>query len=249
MAELSEYLGHLLCEVTRARVMADAEAVKVAKMYVNDESQLMKTFPVPRMRLPSVEITVPLEIKDVPDGYKVKTNTNAPLLANLIVEELGPQLKKEGIHISTSEITKIIKDDPDLSRGIIPQNFAEKLSAQMYDHSKVLLTKKNQTDPGSTTKLSMTGAKFSKISTMIKDGLEKAVHNIPSKPVGITIESQTAKIREIGNPGLLLNCKLIINEDALDIQLENQDSSTRASDGTAEKMIPSKPVIKKLIPE
>ena len=44
MSELSETLGHLLCEITRARMAADREAVRIAKQYAEDDSGLLRHF-------------------------------------------------------------------------------------------------------------------------------------------------------------------------------------------------------------
>jgi len=241
MAELSEYLGHILCEITRARAMADAEAVRVAKSYVNDPSELLRHFPTPRMRLPKIEISVPIAIRAVPDGYQEKTAGDPVLLGKIIADEIGPALKKEGVHISTAEITKIIKTDPALSRGILDDNIARNLSAKLYDHTKTTAFKQKVQEKGAAT---TTGELFKKVSRLISEGITRAIEDLPRKPIGITVETETAKLRELGDPAQLLTCKLVISEDALDIHL---DDDTGDSSQTSEKK--KVPTIKRLVPE
>lgn len=242
MAELGEYLGHLLCEVTRARVRADMEAVRVAREYVADESQLLRHFPVPRMRLPTLEITVPVQINAIPDGYVEKTPADTTLLAKVLAGELGPALKEHKLHIDTSEIVAIIKADPRLSRGELYEGFADVLSAQLHDHTRALGKRAKAAATAATA-----GETFKQIADMIRERIAVAIRSLPRKPVGISIESRTAMLREVGNPALLLNLKLSISEDALDIHLEDQDSQAGEDKDDAGKRPP--PRIKRLLPE
>lgn len=241
MAELGEYLGHLLCEVTRARVRADMEAVRVAREYVADESQLLRHFPVPRMRLPTLEITVPVQIDAIPDGYVEKTPADTKLLAKVLADELGPALKERRLHIDTSEIVAIIKADPRLSRGELYEGFVDVLSAQLHDHTRALGKR------ATTAAAATAGETFKQIADMIRERIAMAIRSLPRKPVGISIESRTAMLREVGNPALLLNLKLSISEDALDIHLEDQDSQAGEDKDGEGKRPP--PRIKRLLPE
>ncbi len=61
MPNLGDYIGHLLSEITIARMHADLEAVRVAELYVNHP--LLRHMPVPRFRLPNVEMDIPVAIK------------------------------------------------------------------------------------------------------------------------------------------------------------------------------------------
>lgn len=242
MAELGEYLGHLLCEVTRARVRADLEAVRVAREYVADESQLLRHFPVPRMRLPTLEITVPVQIDAIPDGYVEKTSADTPLLAKVLADELGPALKEHKLHIDIAEIVRILKADPRLSRGELYEGFADTLSVQLRDHTRAL-GKRGAAVPAPAT----AGESFKKVADIIRERVKVAIQALPRKPVGVMIEPRTAMLREVGNPALLLNLKLSISEDALDIHLEDQDSQSReGEDGTGTRP-PLR--IKRLLPE
>lgn len=241
MAELGEYLGHLLCEVTRARVRADMEAVRVAREYVADESQLLRHFPVPRMRLPTLEITVPVQINAIPDGFVEKTPADTTVLAKVLADELGPALKAHKLHIDTREIVAIIKADPRLSRGELYEGFADMLSAKLHDHTRAL-GKRTTAATAATA-----GATFKQVADLIRDRIAVAMRSLPRKPLGISIEPRTAILREVGNPALLLNLKLSISEDALDIHLEDQDS--QAGEGKDDAGKRPQPRIKRLLPE
>lgn len=225
MADLSEYLGHILCEITRARVMADAEAVRIAREYAADASGLLRHFPVPRMRLPQVEMTVPVVVSKIPEGYVETTTVDPPLLGKLLADELGPALEKEGIHINTAEIARIIKADPMLSKGLLGPDLAEKLSAKIEDHTRVYKkTRTRSTSRRVAAESASTAERFQQISAIIREQLDKSLGALPRRPAGIDIDAKTASVKEVGNPAVVVNVKLIIKEESLEMLLEEAPS-------------------------
>lgn len=63
MPRLGDYIGHLLSEVTNARVQADLESVRIAEIYASHP--LLRNMPVPHFRLPNVDLDVPVAISDM----------------------------------------------------------------------------------------------------------------------------------------------------------------------------------------
>ncbi|HSZ69428.1 MAG TPA: hypothetical protein VK756_03615 [Solirubrobacteraceae bacterium] len=61
---LSDLLGALASDVTAARAQADAEAMRIARIYRGDP--LLRTLPVPLFRLADLTISMPLAILAVP---------------------------------------------------------------------------------------------------------------------------------------------------------------------------------------
>ncbi|MEN4759533.1 hypothetical protein ABEG63_04260 [Chryseobacterium sp. C39-AII1] len=57
MPTLNEYLGGIVSEITAARKMADMQTVEIAKEYAKDD--LLKHFSIPRMKVGTVDLTVP----------------------------------------------------------------------------------------------------------------------------------------------------------------------------------------------
>lgn len=60
MPYLGDYIGHLLSEVTNARVQGDLESVRIAEIYATHP--LLRNMPVPHFRLPKVDLDVPIAI-------------------------------------------------------------------------------------------------------------------------------------------------------------------------------------------
>lgn len=68
MAQLGDFLGTLLAEFTVGRAQADLRALDLARsLYQRDE--LLRTFPVPRFRLPAMVVRVPMAVRKAPDPW------------------------------------------------------------------------------------------------------------------------------------------------------------------------------------
>lgn len=68
--KLHDYIGGLVNSIQQARVSADLQAVRVAEEYA--KHSLLEHFPVPRMRLKDVEMTIPVAIN--PNQLQQSTN-------------------------------------------------------------------------------------------------------------------------------------------------------------------------------
>jgi len=69
VAQLGDFLGTLLAEFTVGRAQADLRALDLAKgIYQRDE--ILRTFPVPRFRLPSMVVRVPMAVRKTPDPWQ-----------------------------------------------------------------------------------------------------------------------------------------------------------------------------------
>lgn len=60
MITVSQYLSFIFTEITRARVLADTESLRIADEYA--KSPLMKYFSVPRFKIPEMELSIPMVI-------------------------------------------------------------------------------------------------------------------------------------------------------------------------------------------
>lgn len=60
MIPLSDYLGFIFSEITRAREIADRTSAQIAKVYAEDP--VMKFFSVPRFKIPEMALSIPVLI-------------------------------------------------------------------------------------------------------------------------------------------------------------------------------------------
>lgn len=61
MPNLGDYLGQLMSEIALARMQADLESVRIAELYA--AHPMLRTLPVPHLRLPEVNLDVPVLIQ------------------------------------------------------------------------------------------------------------------------------------------------------------------------------------------
>jgi hypothetical protein len=84
---LRDLLGALASDVTAARAQADAEAMRIARMYRGDA--LLRTLPAPLFRLADLTISLPLAITAVPGPAAAPPMPLARAAASILALVLG----------------------------------------------------------------------------------------------------------------------------------------------------------------
>jgi len=97
MPYIGDFLGQLMAEVTIARMKADLETVRIAEIYASHP--LLKNMPIPRFRLPTVEIDVPMVINNMeqPDENAKPKMVELKIAYNNLV---SAAFKEENIKLS-----------------------------------------------------------------------------------------------------------------------------------------------------
>ena len=113
MAEitLSDYLGFIFSEITRARDHADRVSKEIALVYAQDE--ILKSFSVPRFKIPEMELTIPVIISGAKFSSALVFNMRQEDFSNFITNKINNViktilLKKNNV---IKDFTGIIKDD------------------------------------------------------------------------------------------------------------------------------------------
>lgn len=240
MSELSETLGHLLCEITRARMAADRESVRIARQYAEDDGGLLRHFPVPRMRMPQLELTLPVVVSHIPEGYV--TRVAPDMLVSALSANLREALKAQSIHVSTTEIRRIVRADPNLSQGLVSDQLSTQLTEQLHDHTRRLVDRqaaKAAKVAGSdqAASASQSAERFKAIAAIIRTEVNRTLDALPQRPVGISIDARTQQVKEANQGGsFCLNLKLNVTEEGLDMLFEEPGQDRP-------------PVLSRLVPE
>jgi hypothetical protein len=87
MITLSEYVGFIFQEITRARVLADNESKRIAEAYATDD--IMKHFSVPRFKIPEMELTIPVTIGGAKFTTVVEFAEKGRQFRNFLVNEIN----------------------------------------------------------------------------------------------------------------------------------------------------------------
>lgn len=109
MPYLGDYIGHLMSEMTIARMQADLEAVRVAELYASHP--LLRFMPVPHFRLPEMDLDVPVVIKQVEEPRPEESPRGGVAIAELrktFDQVLNRQFTKQGFEV-TAENKKSLK--------------------------------------------------------------------------------------------------------------------------------------------
>ncbi len=95
MINLGDYIGQVLSELTIARVNADLEAARVAELY--SQHELLKHFPVPKIRLSEFDAELRFLILDAETDPKDKK----------VVKRIGENFKRFAIEVTERRDIKL----------------------------------------------------------------------------------------------------------------------------------------------
>lgn len=110
MITLSEYVGYIFQEITRARVIADSESKRIAEAYAKDD--IMKHFSVPRFKIPEMELTIPVIIAGAKYTTVVEFAEKGRLFRNYLVNEINNRMsdlhvKKNNLNTNVTNVKNI----------------------------------------------------------------------------------------------------------------------------------------------
>jgi hypothetical protein len=83
---MSDYVGFIFSEITRARVIADAESRRIAEIYSTDE--ILKEFSVPRFKIPEMNLAIPVIVS----GAKFTTILKFVMEQQVFLNELNQKM-------------------------------------------------------------------------------------------------------------------------------------------------------------
>ncbi len=212
MPNLGDYLGHLLSEITIARMHADIEAVRVAEFYAADP--LLHNMPVPRFRLPNVEVDVPVVTKQIEEEPADRLPRGAPVLGDMrkaFEKILNTQLSEEQIRLKPEQKSKlktaIDKKVVSLERPAAIAFSVTRVADVLADTAASTLTESGgPVDPARRIEL--------------EKKLKKAAHveflGLSKPPVRLQVLTTTSEIREAGPSEVITHLHLTITEEAFE---------------------------------
>ncbi len=143
MPPLSEFLGHLMSEIVRARALADAESVRIATMYAADP--LLRNFTVPRFRLPDLTIDVPMVINRIDGGSSPAPQPPMPrptlrgLFETIVMEQLerlGAKARRSILGDLRRKLGGIIHGADDIAESVDPHAWGEQMLGRVLPQIK-----------------------------------------------------------------------------------------------------------------
>lgn len=212
MPNLGDYLGQILSEITIARMHADIEAVRVAELYAGHP--LLRHMPVPRFRLPNVEVDVPVVIKQMEEPWADKSPRGAPTLTDMrkaFNKVLTQRLSKKRIRLKPDHKKKLNsildKKVVSLTQPIEIAIDVNRVADELANAASQTLTESGgPVDPGRRLKL----------EEKLKEAARIEFLKLRKPPTRLQALVTTAEIREAGPSEVITRLHLKITEEAFE---------------------------------
>ncbi len=209
MPKLGDYLGHLLSEITIARMQADLEAVRVAELYAGHP--LLRNMPVPRFRMPDVEIDVPIVVKDLEepsDGDTPQRNPSIEEIRKLFDKVLTSTLAKGNIKLNAAAQKKL---NATLDKRVIaltrPTEIAIDMNRVSQDFSINAVKAVGE---------AIKPEKRAEFEETLKDSVRVELIKIRKPPTRLNVLVTSAEIREAGPSEVVTHLRLKISEESFE---------------------------------
>lgn len=206
MSNLGDYIGQLMAEITLARVQADLEAVRLADYYANHP--LLKAFPVPRFRLPTVTLDFPVAIKEVQPPRDTK-GMDLAQAQKIFAAALDRQLEESEIRLTAAERTNL---DTALKRRFNAIKSPDLISTSTV-HVADIAT--NTVDEALPTRM-IKGPNRSTFVAELRNRARAELLALLPAPARVKVVTNTAELQEMGPGQVLTRIHLSITEQGLE---------------------------------
>jgi hypothetical protein len=215
MPYLGDYLGQLLSEISMARMQADLETVRLAELYATHP--LLRTMPVPHMRLPEVDLEIPVLIKASEEPRAGESARGGVALADMrrkFDEVFTAHWSKARVALSVTERRKLRKAlDDRLALHGVPTETSIDVHRLADDLTSTALSTIGELKPAA-------GIAEPAISPMLAAELKEAVRleflKLRTQPPRLSVLVTTAEIREAGATENVTRLRLKVSEAGME---------------------------------
>ena len=222
MPYLGDYLGQLLAEISIARMQADLETVRLAELYASHP--LLRTMPVPHVRLPDVDLEIPVVIKASEEPRAGESARGGSTLADAskkFDEVLATHLSKASIALSASDRKKLRSAlDDRLALKRVPVEISVDVHRLADDLTATALNVIAELKPASDVEKPTVPPR---IAAELKDTVRLEFLKLRSPPPRLTVLVTSAEIREVGTAENMTRLRLKVSEQGVEwttIELE-----------------------------
>ena len=212
MPYLGDYLGQLLSEISMARMQADLETVRLAELYA--AHPLLRTMPVPHMRLPDVELDFPVLIKTSEDpraGESARGGWTPVIFRAKYDEVLLAWMKKHRLLLPRADLKKLNKalDDITAQSGVPTETSIDVqwIVDQYMATTTAIIINKFKTQKS---------YDFSQIAAELREASRIEFLKLRTPPPRLTVLVTTAEIQEAGNAENLTRLHLKVSEAGME---------------------------------
>jgi hypothetical protein len=225
MPMLGDYLGHLLSEITAARMQADLETARIAELYATHP--LLRRMPVPRFRVPNVTVDVPVSVTRMEEaaagqprrgGLSISALTTAVEAA---VDATLPSFVKMTVRgraeVRAAAVAAVRPDALPGEVALTPRRL-EELGTRVAAVALDEVAARHDVDPETAERLR------SRLASAAAAAIANAVVAPPRLHVAVT----SRELREAGPLEMLARLKLTISEEAMEWSVSESEGTTTA---------------------
>jgi hypothetical protein len=227
MVNLGDYVGQLLSEISMARMQADLETIRLAELYAMHP--LLRTLPVPHMRLPRVDLDLPVVIEESEEPRAGESTRGGAALADLVR--------------SFDQLLDRRLEDADV---VIPENDRRRLRALLNERA----TRREVPDETSVgvfplaDDLTSTAVRFieeirirppklpSDFAAELGTAARVEFLKLRSLPPRLSVLVTTSEVREAGDAESLARLRLRVSEEGLEW------TTIQSDDGQPDRLVP-----------
>ncbi len=215
MPYLGDYLGQLLAEISMARMQADLETVRLAELYASHP--LLRTMPVPHVRLPEVNMEIPVLIKasEEPRAGESARGGAAPSdLRKKFDEVLDAHLSKASVTLSQADRKKLgAALDERLTPTGIPAEIAVDVNRLADEFASTALRVVRELKPRPTRGEPTVAPE---IAAELKESVRREFLKLRTAPPRLTVLVTSAEIREAGTAENTTRLTLKVSEQGVE---------------------------------
>jgi hypothetical protein len=220
MPYLGDYIGQLLSEITMARAQADHATMRLAEVYAGDP--YLKNMPVPRFRLPTVTLDVPVAVHSTEEVGELGQAKQAPAVRSRMLirmrdgvdQVLRNQCERAGVRLSAESRRAVGAAAAKVFSGLRRDNgspirlavIADRIAETLIDVLTSLSHKQTAIPEGA-------------VRSLAEDlplALQSEFTKYLGKPSRIKALVTTAELREIGPADILARIHLTISEQGVE---------------------------------
>ncbi len=201
MTSLGDFIGRLAAEVANGRAQADLEAARLAELYRTHP--LLSDMPVPRFRLPTVELSVPVVVDTVPAAPAAGTLEEAK---TAVQNAMMAELARRNVTLSDDERKAITARLDASARALVGDRRVQSSGLLLADAlvnaaSAALPSYKAQGDPT--------------LADDLRDAARLAVVTLRNPPSQLQVKVTAAELAA-ANPNTVLRVNLNMSEEGLE---------------------------------
>ena len=210
MTNLGDYLGQLLSEVVIARAQADLESVRVADLYASHP--LLRHMPVPRVRLPEVQIDVPVVVDaagEADDGGSPRGGVSVGTTRKQFDAVLRANLRANGVRLRAADREALTKAlDAEAARLDVPVEVAVNPSYVADRLSRTAIRSLGS---------SLSDEKLEGLRAGLADDARRTLAALATPPPRVTTSVETSAVREAGPGDRITRVRMTITEESMEL--------------------------------